>query len=320
MKVQQKQRITPLQISRVSANAGRSSGSAPAFGPTTDRFFAEGEKHAANDWPDTIWPPDDEPTERVQSGSLDRVPRNRGDKVALTFLGICLGAGVGFGVRALLHGDNTVETATIDFATGGALRPSEAPVPPPPAPPAVAEQAAAGTEAALPPGLAAPHSPATSPDNEVNAVPEGPPAALAAPAPPETSAAAAMPADRKLRVDEGREPSQWEDKPTRLPRFALKTERRRAITPDLAEPRPGESREKSETPELKLDSWPKKALEPSAAGTFAPPRFGEPSIAPANKSAAAADNAPPAPEKLPAPTGDELADSAATAGPKHNPF
>ncbi|MEO5768102.1 MAG: hypothetical protein ABIS92_07095 [Polyangia bacterium] len=61
-------------------------------GSTTQRFFAEGEKHEAAEWQDTVLPPDDAPDvdPEVQFDSFDKIPKKRSPVITAAAIGGCL--------------------------------------------------------------------------------------------------------------------------------------------------------------------------------------------------------------------------------------
>lgn len=102
------------------------------FGHTTQRFFLEGARHEASGWTDTVLPPDDEPEERVRSGSFDRVPRQTGAMIVVGCFAFLLLAGVGYGAHALWRDAHALaESITRYFKPGAVAAP---PVVAPPVP------------------------------------------------------------------------------------------------------------------------------------------------------------------------------------------
>jgi hypothetical protein len=126
----------------------------PPFGKNTLQFFEEGEKHERTDWEDTVLPPDDESEPHVQSGSFDKVPRQKSTLIGLALFGVCLVAGVVLGARAMFRMGGKVS------ASGAALSRQPGPRPALPPPERVAQPPVAQPPVAQPPAV--PRTPAAT--------------------------------------------------------------------------------------------------------------------------------------------------------------
>jgi hypothetical protein len=168
------------------------------MGPTTQRFFIEGETHEANNYEDVVLEPDDEPAKKVEFDSFDKVPRKRSPALVLFSLGLVAGIGVvGWKSAGVIRDSSWVKTATRamvrpEAQSAAAPAPRAAPVAAQAAPAPVPTPAPAPIQVAVaapPPREAAPAPAAPEPAPRATTAPSPKPAATAMPTPATTEAA-----------------------------------------------------------------------------------------------------------------------------------
>ncbi len=189
--------LPPRRILQTLAGRSRHA-SVSDIGPTTERFFLEGEAHEANNYEDVILDVDDAEPPKVEFKSFDKIPRKRSPILVLFMLAFVGGVGVlGWRSAGVVR-----ESSWVKVATQAMVRPEAQPTEPTPAPAPAAAPAPAPAAAPVPaPAAAAAPTPASVPASAVASA--AVPAPAAAPAPASAPSVAVASATDRVQAGAG---------------------------------------------------------------------------------------------------------------------
>lgn len=266
------------------------------FGRTTERFFAEGERHEAANWQDVVLPPDGEPEPCVRSGSFDEIPRRRSATITLVALAACLTFGIVASARFFLSTGHKVDAAKAAYTQTAHGEPPRGALPTAAPAPAHSNPSHERVPPAAGEAVPTPKAPVAAPPN---ASPQSPPTAGAGSV--SVQGTAASPPHERTMVTTKQPVASTAPASTRqAPRPPTKKSRalRNYVWSPTAQALVPIDSTPAAAPTSAIDRADDAAHARSAvtAAPLSPPPAREPTIRPANTGAPPPERAAPAPE------------------------